>query len=60
MFRMQFASSKQTTSIDVRDEEGDVFAAELEALANIIRSQVDRARLIGEETTSKFATPVSI
>jgi hypothetical protein len=60
IFRIQFTSSKQSTSVDVREEEGDVFAAELEALANIIRSRVDRARLIGEETTSKSAKSASI
>jgi hypothetical protein len=35
---------------DVPEKDGELFAAELEALAAIIRSRVIRARLIGEES----------
>jgi hypothetical protein len=48
-FRITLVSSRQDTSFDVREEEGELFAAELEALAAIIRSRVIRARMIGEE-----------
>jgi hypothetical protein len=49
-FRITIVSSKQNLPFDVR-EEGELFAAELEALAAIIRSRVIRARMIGEERT---------
>jgi hypothetical protein len=48
-FRITLVSLKQSLSFDVREEEGELFAAELEALAAIIRSRVIRARMIGEE-----------
>ena len=48
-FRIKLVSSKQGVPFDVREEEGELFAAELEALAAIIRSRVIRARMIGEE-----------
>jgi hypothetical protein len=48
-FKMTLISSKQRVTFDVREEEGELFAAELEALAAIIRSRVIRARMIGEE-----------
>ena len=48
-FRIKLVSSKQDVAFDVREEEGELFAAELEALAAIIRSRVIRARMIGEE-----------
>jgi len=46
---IKLVSSKQGVPFDVREEEGELFAAELEALAAIIRSRVIRARMIGEE-----------
>ena len=48
-FRITLVSSKQSLPFDVREVEGELFAAELEALAAIIRSRVIRARMIGEE-----------
>jgi len=48
-FKMTLISSKQRLTFDIREEEGELFAAELEALAAIIRSRVIRARMIGEE-----------
>jgi hypothetical protein len=48
-FRIKLISTKQDACFDVREEEGELFAAELEALAAIIRSRVIRARLVGEE-----------
>jgi len=48
-FRITLVSSKQSLPFDVREKEGELFAAELEALAAIIRSRVIRARMIGEE-----------
>ena len=48
-FRIKLVSSKQDVALDVREEEGELYAAELEALAAIIRSRVIRARMIGEE-----------
>ena len=48
-FRIKLISVRQDACFDIREEEGEVFAAELEALAAIIRSRVIRARTIGEE-----------
>jgi hypothetical protein len=43
------ANGEQDACFDIRKEEGELSAAELEALAAIIRSRVVRARRIGEE-----------
>jgi hypothetical protein len=43
------ANGEQDACFDIREEEGKLFAAELEALAATIRSRVIRARMIGEE-----------
>lgn len=48
-FRIKLFAAKQEASFDIPEEEGELFAAELEALAAIIRSRVIRARMIGEE-----------
>ena len=48
-FRITLVSSKQRLPFDIREQDGELFAAELEALAAIIRSRVIRARMIGEE-----------
>jgi hypothetical protein len=48
-FRLKLISATQDVCFDIREEEGELFAAELEALAAIIRSRVIRARMIGEE-----------
>jgi hypothetical protein len=42
--------NKQEMQFDVRERRGELFAAELEALAAIIRSRVIWAKLIGEES----------
>lgn len=47
-FGIKLVSSTRT-SPSMFEEEGELFAAELEALAAIIRSRVSRARMIGEE-----------
>ena len=48
-FRIRLVSSKQDVLFDVREQEGELLASELEALAAIIRSRVIRARMNGEE-----------
>jgi hypothetical protein len=48
-FRIKLVSTRQTVSFDISEPDGEQFAAELEALAAIIRSRVIRARMIGEE-----------
>jgi hypothetical protein len=48
-FRMRLVSRTQDVTFDIREQEGELFAAELEALAAIFRSRVIRARMIGEE-----------
>lgn len=48
-FRITLVSSKQRLPFDIREQDGELFAAELEALAAIMRSRVIRARMIGEE-----------
>jgi hypothetical protein len=48
-FRIRLISSKQDILFDVREQEGELLASELEALAAIIRSRVIRARMNGEE-----------
>jgi hypothetical protein len=48
-FRIRVIPNGQDLEFDVPEKEGEVFAAELEALAAIIRSRVIRARTIGEE-----------
>ena len=48
-FRIKLRSARQDVPFDVREQEGELFAAELEALAAIIRSRVIRARMTGEE-----------
>jgi hypothetical protein len=49
-FRIRVIPDKQEMQFDVAEKNGELFAAELEALAAIIRSRVIRARLIGEES----------
>jgi hypothetical protein len=41
-FRIKLISAKQDACFDIREEEGELFAAGLEALAAIIRSRVIR------------------
>lgn len=48
-FRINVIASGQKVQFDVPENEGEVFAAELETVASIIRSRVIRARIIGEE-----------
>ena len=48
-FRIRLVASKQEVSFEVREQEGELLASELEALAAIIRSRVIRARMNGEE-----------
>jgi hypothetical protein len=48
-FRINVAASAQSVRFDYLEKEGEVFAAEMEAVAAIIRSRVIRATLIGEE-----------
>ena len=49
-FRIRVIPNKQEMQFDVPERRGELFAAELEALAAIIRSRVIRAKLIGEES----------
>ena len=49
-FRIRIIPNKQEMQFDVPEGRGELFAAELEALAAIIRSRVIRAKLIGEES----------
>ena len=42
--------NKQEMQFDLPERRGELFAAELEALAAIIRSRAIRAKLIGEES----------
>jgi hypothetical protein len=49
-FRIRVMPNKQEMQFDVPEKNGELFAAELETLAAIIRSRVIRARLIGEES----------
>ena len=48
-FRIRVSPNKQEMQFDIPERRGELFAAELEALAAIIRSRVIRARLFGEE-----------
>ena len=48
-FRLWLISANQDVPFDVSEQEGELFAAELEALAAIIRSRVIRAMMTGEE-----------
>jgi len=49
-FHIRVTPGKHEMQFDVPEKSGELFAAELEALAAIIRSRVIRARLIGEES----------
>jgi hypothetical protein len=49
-FRIRVMPGQQEMQFDVAERDGELFAAELEALAAIIRSRVIRARLVGEES----------
>ena len=49
-FRIRVIPDKQEIQFDVPEKRGELFAAELEAVAAIIRSRVIRAKLIGEES----------
>jgi len=51
VFRIRLAAGRKEVQFDVPEVEGELFAAELEALAAIMKSRVIRARLIGEEST---------
>ena len=53
-FRIRVIAGKQEMQFDIPEKSGELFAAELEALAAIIRSRVIRARLIGEEKAAHF------
>ena len=48
-FNIRVLPGDQEVEFDIPERTGELFAAELEALAAIIRSRVIRARLIGEE-----------
>ena len=48
-FRIRVLPDGHEMQFDVPELSGELFAAELEALAAIIRSRVIRARIIGEE-----------
>ena len=45
-FHIRVIPEKLDVQFDIRQEDGELFAAELEALAAIIRSRVIRARLV--------------
>lgn len=45
-FRIRVIPEKQELEFDISQDNGELFAAELEALAAIIRSRVIRARLV--------------
>jgi len=45
-FHIRVIPEKQEMQFDIPEENGELFAAELEALAAIIRSRVIRARLV--------------
>jgi hypothetical protein len=49
-FRIRGMPHNQEIQFDVPEKDGELFAAELEALAAIIGSRVIRARLTGEES----------
>jgi hypothetical protein len=49
-FRIRVIPNKQEMQFDVPERRRELFAAELESLATIIRSRVIRAKLIGEES----------
>ena len=49
-FRIRVIPNNQEMQFDIPEKNGELFAAELEALTAIIRSRVIRARLIGEES----------
>jgi hypothetical protein len=48
-FRIRVLHDNQEMQFDIPEKDGELFAAELEVLAAIIRSRVIRARSIGEE-----------
>jgi len=45
-FRIRVTPQKQEVQFDIPEEDGELFAAELEALAEIIRARVIRARMV--------------
>ena len=49
-FRIRVVPNKQEMQSDVSEKDGELFAAELEALAAIIRSRIIRARIAGYES----------
>ena len=49
-FRIRVIPNNQEMQFDIPERNGELFAAELEALAAIIRSRVIRAGLIGEKS----------
>lgn len=51
-FRIRIFPDKPTIRFDASDNSGELFAAELEALANKIRSRGIRARMIGEDSNT--------
>ena len=48
-FRIRVVPHSQEMQFDIPEKSAELFAAELDVLAAIIRSRVIRARLIGEE-----------
>jgi hypothetical protein len=48
-FRIRVIPEKLEIQFDVSEENGELFAAELDALAAIIRARVIRARLVANE-----------
>ena len=50
-FHIRVTSGPQKLQFDISEKDGELFAAELEVLAAIIKSRVIRARIIGEEAS---------
>lgn len=48
-FRITVVPDAQQVQFDVTEDNGELFAAELEALAAIIRSRVIRARIVANQ-----------
>ncbi len=50
-FEIQIVSEHKQVHFDIPARSGELFAAELDVLASIIRARVTKARLTGEEST---------
>ncbi|WP_068015140.1 hypothetical protein [Rhodoplanes sp. Z2-YC6860] len=48
-FQIRVLSQNQEMQFDVSEQDGELFAAELEVLAAIVKARLIRARLVGEE-----------